>query len=106
MPPPEERLHHNLYRVTHHKAFHITLYILIALDMVNVTLAVVSEFIGILYSRRNIFRGINIIFVCTYIVNVALKVSYISSQYHTDLHKLVKTPENILLIYTGGNVLP
>ncbi|KAL5006670.1 hypothetical protein ScPMuIL_015476 [Solemya velum] len=80
-PPPEGTLHHHIFRITRHKAFHITLYILIALDMVNVTLAVISEFIDVMYSNRNIFRGINVIFVCIYIINVALKMVLYKKKY-------------------------
>jgi hypothetical protein len=63
-----------LSRVLNHTAFRIVLYCAIALDMANVTLSVISEFLPAIHDRKNIFRSLNVVFVSFYIIEAVAKV--------------------------------
>ena len=69
-----------LFKFTRHRAFYITVYCLIVLDMVNVGFSIASEFVSDFFADKNIFRWINVVFVVIYIIEAILKVSYLIFQ--------------------------
>ena len=65
---------HQLFVITRHSAFYITVYCFIGLDMINVGFAIAAEFVDNFFASKIVFRSINIVFVFLYILEAFLKV--------------------------------
>lgn len=51
------------------------MYVIIVLDMVNVTFAVICEYHPYWHDKKYIFRFLNVVFVALYMLEAILKVS-------------------------------
>ncbi|OWF55657.1 sodium/hydrogen exchanger 10-like isoform X2 [Mizuhopecten yessoensis] len=76
-----------LYTTSNHRAFNITMYILILLDMVNLAFALLSQFHIYWTDKAFIFRVINVVFLSFYIIEslvviLVQKKQYLSNCWH------------------------
>ncbi|CAC5362744.1 SLC9A10_11 [Mytilus coruscus] len=81
--PPKSSCLTVLYKIFKHPAFNIFLYCVIALDMANVTLSVISEYLEAIHDRKEIFRSLNVVFVSFYIVEAVAKIVLVKKYYFT-----------------------
>ncbi|XP_052064398.1 sodium/hydrogen exchanger 10-like isoform X1 [Mytilus californianus] len=81
--PPKSSCLTLLYKIFKHTAFSIFLYCVIALDMANVTLSVISEYLEAIHDRKEIFRSLNVVFVSFYIVEAVAKIVLVKKYYFT-----------------------
>ena len=65
-----------MFKFTRSKVFEIFIYVVIVMDMVNVGLAITSQFVHVdHFFQRTIFRSMNVGFMGVYVVEMILKVS-------------------------------
>ncbi|XP_071121113.1 sperm-specific sodium:proton exchanger-like isoform X2 [Mytilus edulis] len=81
--PPKSTCLTVLYKIFKHAAFSIFLYCVIALDMANVTLSVISEYLDAIHDHKEIFRSLNVVFVSFYIVEAVAKIVLVKKYYFT-----------------------
>ncbi|KAK3101953.1 hypothetical protein FSP39_007588 [Pinctada imbricata] len=74
IPKPKSAFLRKLYHLTHHQAFYVTIYIIIVLDMVNLSFAIVVEYVDGWHDKKYIFRSLNVLFVGLYIIEAVIKI--------------------------------
>ncbi|KAJ8298747.1 hypothetical protein KUTeg_022807 [Tegillarca granosa] len=85
---PKQKALNLLHRITRHLAFSIVVYVVIVLDMVNVTFAVICEYHPYWHDKKNVFRFLNVVFVALYMIEAMLKIivqkrHYLSNCWHS-----------------------